>query len=121
MPKNIETGDGGSILIDLETIKPNRDRYNNPQWGIVLPVKMTRLDNSTYLSTKIGDLTSANGEAVGDVRMALGGLTVILTIRKGTQSGAPLELSLDLKDALTTVIDLCGDVQLAERIPLRKE
>jgi len=95
------------------------DEHNNPYWELMLPVRVTRMDNTMALVQAVGRIESDKKEA--EIGVAIGGLTFTLWISdKKSKKGAKRRYGINIEETLRQAFQMDDLLQKAKHYPLRK-
>jgi len=87
---------------------PSYDDHDNPMWTIMMPVTITRLDNSLALQEAVGkignDGTNSKSATIG---RGMGSVTWILSVK---QKGKSAHYAMNCEPALMHLFDLSDKI-----------
>lgn len=87
----------------LKVPKPTRDKNNNPNWVVQLPVRVERMDN-TLAMTEYGGVLREGQTEVGDWSRAFSDHPVfVVAIKRGKRDS--LRLAIDCEPIILAVVD----------------
>lgn len=81
-----------------------RDDHNNPEWTILLPVRVCRMDNSLSMDEHVGDFKNSKGEVLGSIGKPLGGLAFTLHFKDKNEPRG--HYGVDVRAAINEVLKM---------------